>query len=244
MVIYCFKYGIVAMKEHVFHLCVLFLRTKYVIFLYVVHMSNLYSYLYYFNCVLHIPLSMSCVYYAMFICGCICVVFYCAYNTLNCVLNERPVWPIYCRGPSLHLSIYTIIIVLIIIALLYFLVFCMVFVFLFAIFMLVSLKMLATFLVSFQKYVSVTHWPCFWCWLCCSVVLPLFVLGSCLFGIGSVVKCVLVCLFLCLFQLFYRVCVKYINLVVNCWHLVLYGVTYGVMYYCVCCCCFSVDTVY
>jgi hypothetical protein len=63
-----------------------------VIFLYVIHMSEISSYLYYFHCVLHIPVcpvfpmccsnvDASLLYFIARVCS------------LTCILNERPVRP-------------------------------------------------------------------------------------------------------------------------------------------------------
>jgi hypothetical protein len=79
MVIYCCKYGFVEIWKYFVHLFVLFLCTKDVTFLFVIHISSLSSYLYYFHRVLRISVYMSRVYYVLCMCGCVFVVFYCSY---------------------------------------------------------------------------------------------------------------------------------------------------------------------
>jgi hypothetical protein len=108
IVIYCLKYRIVEIKEYFVYVFILFLFIKDVIFLYVIHMFTLSSYLYYFHCVLHISTCMC----PMFIMCCaqvdVSLLYFIAHIcSLNHVLNACPVWPIYCKGQSLHFSLYT-----------------------------------------------------------------------------------------------------------------------------------------
>jgi hypothetical protein len=78
--------------------------------------------------------------------------------TLYRMLNDLPVWPIYSRGQSLHLSLY--------IPLCSYVLFpcyfcctclCMLFVILYATFKFVFLNILVIFLTSCPKYVNVVH---------------------------------------------------------------------------------------
>jgi hypothetical protein len=144
-IIYCLKYGTAEMKECFIHLFVM--CAKNVTFLYVFHVYTLSSYLRSFQCVLHIPVSMSCVYCVSCICGCIFAVLYCMYMLVKPSFEQTSFWPIYCRRESLHSSLYIPLLsywlLLCCLTCMYFL---MLSVFSYATFMLVSSNMLATFL--------------------------------------------------------------------------------------------------
>lgn len=101
MVIYCLKYGNAEIKEYFIHLFVLFcVRTMW-------YFSMLcLAYLYYFHCILYIPIVcpkfiMCCTYVEVSL-----LHFIVRICSLNHVLNKCPVWPVYCRAQSMHLSLY------------------------------------------------------------------------------------------------------------------------------------------
>jgi hypothetical protein len=78
---------------------------KFVIYLYVIHISTVSSYLYYSHFVLHIPVSMSSVYYVLCICRRVLLYFIARICSLNHVLNECP-FGLYILGDNPLTSVY------------------------------------------------------------------------------------------------------------------------------------------
>jgi hypothetical protein len=163
VVIYSVKYWVLWIKENFIHtrMFVFFLCTKNVEFLHAVHIAALSSYLYYFHYVLHIAICVSSVYYMLGICGGILVFFALTRMcSLYRMLNDRPVWPIYSKGQSLHLSLYIPLCSYVLFPCCFCCTcFCKLFVrvVLYATFKFVFLNILVIFLTSCPKYVNVVH---------------------------------------------------------------------------------------